>query len=161
MTICDSHRLGVKALLLAMLLSAPSASILQAQTASYLDHDGLTRELRSITGGSNLATMESLGATLQGREIWLVTVADASGAPQVVSAARGKLCYNVESHIDHGCTGLHQPVVGEQELLRDFLPQIGLGIRGFLFWQYRPEVLGREAPAWGLVRPDGSDRRRD
>jgi beta-galactosidase len=42
--------------------------------------------------------------------------------------------------------------------LKDFLPQIGLDIKGFLFWQYRPEVLGFESPAWGLVKLDGTDR---
>ena len=30
------------------------------------------------------------------------------------------------------------------------------GLRGFMFWQYRPEVLGHEAPAWGVTKPDGS-----
>jgi|GEM_PF-582838 len=79
-------------------------------------------------------------------------------ATQVISAARGRLVYNVESHVNHGCTSLHQRVLGLDDLLDDFLPQIGLGIRGFLFWQYRPEVLGFEAPAWGLVALDGSDR---
>ncbi|NQT52310.1 beta-galactosidase [bacterium] len=82
-------------------------------------------------------------------------------ATQVVSAAHGtppKLVYNVESHVNHGCTSLHQPILDLNALLLDFLPQIGLGIRGFLFWQYRPEVLGFESPGWGLVRLDGSDR---
>ncbi len=77
---------------------------------------------------------------------------------QVVSAARGRVAYNVESHVNHGCTSLHQRVLHLPELLDDFLPQIGLGIRGFLFWQYRSEVLGFEAPGWGLVHLDGSDR---
>jgi beta-galactosidase len=79
-------------------------------------------------------------------------------APQVLSAARGKLCYNVESHVNFGMTNLHQRRLGLDDLLRDWLPQVGLGIRGFLFWQYRPEVLGFEAPAWGVVGLDGSDR---
>jgi beta-galactosidase len=79
-------------------------------------------------------------------------------ATQVTSAARGKVCYNVESHINHGCTDLHQRFLGMDDVLRDFLPQIGLGIKGFLFWQYRPEVLGFESPAWGVVQLDGSDR---
>ena len=36
-------------------------------------------------------------------------------------------------------------------------PQPGsTGIRGFLHWQYRGETLGSEAPAWGLLEPDGS-----
>jgi beta-galactosidase len=79
-------------------------------------------------------------------------------ATQVLSTAPGKICYNVESHINFGMTHMHQRMLDLPALLRDFLPQIGLGIKGFLFWQYRPEVLGFEAPAWGLVAPDGSDR---
>jgi len=78
--------------------------------------------------------------------------------PQVVSAARGKLCYNVESHINFGSTSLHQRILSLSDLLADFIPQIAIGIKGFLFWQYRPEVLGVESPAWGLVALDGSDR---
>jgi beta-galactosidase len=27
--------------------------------------------------------------------------------------------------------------------------------KGFIFWQYRPEILGREAPTWGLTYLDG------
>ena len=77
---------------------------------------------------------------------------------QVVSAGRGKTCYNVESHLNHGSLDQHSPIIAEAALRRDFLAQVGLGIKGFLFWQYRPEVLGNEAPAWGLVRLDGTDR---
>lgn len=91
-----------------------------------------------------------------------VFAATMNGGPtwthQVLSAARGRVCYNVESHINAGSTGMHQRMLDMQNLLRDFLPQIGLGIKGFLFWQYRPEVLGVESPAWGLVHLDGSDR---
>jgi beta-galactosidase len=79
-------------------------------------------------------------------------------ATQVTSAARGKMCYNVESHINFGSTDMHPRMLGLQDVLRDFLPQIGLDIKGFLFWQYRPEVLGFESPAWGLVHLDGTDR---
>lgn len=79
-------------------------------------------------------------------------------APQVLSAGRGKVCYNVESHVNFGMTNMHQRRLELDDLLHDWLPQIGLGIRGFLFWQFRPEVLGFEAPAWGVVGLDGSDR---
>lgn len=78
--------------------------------------------------------------------------------PQVLSAGRGKICYNVESHINGGGITAHQAMLGMNDLLHDFIPQIGMGIKGFLFWQYRPEVLGIEAPAWGLTRLDGTDR---
>jgi hypothetical protein len=76
----------------------------------------------------------------------------------VVSAGRGKVCYNVESHMDGGWLGSHQRVLKLDDVLQDFLPQIGAGIKGFLFWQYRSETLGWESPAWGLVRTDGSSR---
>jgi hypothetical protein len=79
MRICDSRLTGGLALLLVTSLVAPSTG--QGQTATYLDHDGLTRELNSLVNNSNLATMESLGTTLGGREIWLVAVGNASGAP--------------------------------------------------------------------------------
>ena len=28
-------------------------------------------------------------------------------------------------------------------------------LKGFIFWQYRPEILGRETPTWGLTYLDG------
>lgn len=91
-----------------------------------------------------------------------VFAATMTGGPtacmHVLSAARGKVCYNVESHINHGSTDLHQPIIDLTALKRDLLPQFGMGIKGVLFWQYRSETLGCEAPAWGLVRTDGSPR---
>ena len=77
---------------------------------------------------------------------------------QVVSAGRGKVCYNVESHVNFGSLGMHQRRLGLRDLVADWLPQIGMGIKGFLFWQFRAEVLGAESPAWGVVKPDGSER---
>ncbi len=78
--------------------------------------------------------------------------------PQVVSAGYGKICYNVENHINGGGISMHQRRIDQQALQRDILPQIGLGIKGIVFWQYRSEILGNESPAWGLVNTDGSDR---
>ena len=52
-----------------------------AQSAAYLDFDDLTRELRSIVNSSDLASMRSLGTSHQGREIWVVDIADPSGPP--------------------------------------------------------------------------------
>jgi beta-galactosidase len=91
-----------------------------------------------------------------------VFAATMNGGPSpclhVLSAARGKVCYNVESHIDFGSTDMHQRMVDLPMMLADFLPQIGLGIKGFLFWQYRSEIMGLESPAWGLVKADGTAR---
>lgn len=72
------------------------------------------------------------------------------------SAGRGKVCYNVECHIGVGSAKMHQKQITLKDMVNDLVPQIGMGLRGFMFWQYRPEVLGHEAPAWGVTKPDGS-----
>lgn len=82
----------------------------------------------------------------------------ANSFQHVLSAARGKVCYNVESHINFGSADMHQRRLGLDDLRNDLLPQVGAGIKGFMFWQYRPESLGVESPAWGLVKPDGTAR---
>jgi len=75
-----------------------------------------------------------------------------------LSAAQGRYYYNAEWHLNFGSIGSFQRVIGRDLFMYDQLSQIGWGIKGCLFWQFRSEVLGTEAPAWGLVRPDGSDR---
>lgn len=72
------------------------------------------------------------------------------------SAAEGKTAYNVECHIGTGSTNMHPRIVSADDIIRDFVPQIGMGIRGFMFWQYHAETLGFESPAWGCTKPDGS-----
>jgi hypothetical protein len=47
-----------------------------AQSTAYLDFDDLTRELRSVVGASDAASMRSLGRSHEGREIWMVQIAD-------------------------------------------------------------------------------------
>jgi len=79
MRICGSNVAGATTLLLVASLAAPATG--RGQTASYLDHEGLTSELSSLVNSSDLASMQSLGTTLEGREIWLVTVGNPSGAP--------------------------------------------------------------------------------
>ncbi len=73
-----------------------------------------------------------------------------------LSAGAGKPCYNVECHIGSGTTKIHQRRITLSDMVRDLVPQIGMGIRGFMFWQYRPEILGLESPAWGMTNLDGS-----
>ena len=79
MRICGSGVSAGLVALLALTLVMPGSG--QGQTASYLDHDGLTRELRSLVNSSNLASMESLGTTLEGRDVWMVQVGNSSGIP--------------------------------------------------------------------------------
>lgn len=78
--------------------------------------------------------------------------------PHIVGCTEGRTAWNTEVHIAHGRTSAHSRIVGLDTVRRELLPQIGGGIRGFQFWQFRPESLGLESPAWGLVRLDGSDR---
>ncbi len=73
-----------------------------------------------------------------------------------LSAANGKPAYNVECHMGTGSTLMHPKFVEYADVVRDFVPQLGLGIRGFMYWQYHAELLGLESPAWGVALPDGS-----
>lgn len=43
-----------------------------------------------------------------------------------------------------------------KDIKRFIFSGIAGNLKGFLFWQYRPETLGREAPTWGLSFLDGS-----
>lgn len=72
------------------------------------------------------------------------------------SAAGNKITYNAECHIGTGSTKMHPRIVTLADMVRDFVPQLGIGLRGFLFWQYHAEVLGIEAPAWGVAKPNGA-----
>ena len=69
---------------------------------------------------------------------------------QTTSSAKGKVCYNVESHLRYGSVAMYPKELDKQDFLNVFIPQIGLGIKGFLHWQFNAETLGVEAPAWGL-----------
>jgi len=52
-----------------------------AQSTAYLDFDGLTRELRALTNGTDRARLRSLGRSHEGRDIWLVEIGNPAGAP--------------------------------------------------------------------------------
>jgi hypothetical protein len=77
MRICGIRaRLGL-AVLVAMVLGLPGPGL--GQVSSYMDFDAFTRELRSLANGSDLVSMESLGTTQEGRDVWLITVANRRG----------------------------------------------------------------------------------
>ena len=46
--------------------------------------------------------------------------------------------------------------IDANDIKRFVFSGIAGGLKGFIFWQYRPEILGREAPSWGLTYLDGS-----
>ena len=111
------------------------------------------RIFNAVTCVDDFALSEISGAVFAG-----TTVPGEHCKVQLKSAARGKVVYNAESHINAGQCILHPRRIDAKALRNDFIAQIAQGIRGFLFWQFRPETLGGEAPAWGVIRPDGSDR---
>lgn len=72
------------------------------------------------------------------------------------SCARGKPVMSAEMLMLMGYTlNLHE-VITTDDIKRHIFTGIAANLKGFIFWQYRPEMLGREAPAWGLTHPDGS-----
>ncbi|MFC5404136.1 beta-galactosidase [Cohnella soli] len=77
-------------------------------------------------------------------------------ADLLISAAKGKKIINTEIHALPGHTAMKPKKLDFRELKRHILIPLARGITGFLFWQYRPEVLGHEAPAWGSTYLDGS-----
>lgn len=68
-------------LALALLLAVPGGGPLQAQSAPAPTYDGLTRQLRQLADGSELARISSIATTAEGRDVWMVEVADRDGAP--------------------------------------------------------------------------------
>ena len=74
----------------------------------------------------------------------------------LASAAKGKPVINSEIHAVPGnsLNGFHRPTL--TDLLRHIFIPLGSGVRGFMFWQYNPEKLGLEAPAWGNLDLKGN-----
>lgn len=109
-----------------------------------------TRIFNSMTGVDDFALAEMcdvFASTNFASPIWSVLTRSAAGE---------RLAFNAECHIGTGSTKMHSRIVTLSDMVRDFVPQLGIGLRGFLFWQYHAEVLGIEAPAWGMTKPDGS-----
>jgi beta-galactosidase len=72
------------------------------------------------------------------------------------SSSRGKPIISAEMLMLMGYTlKLHEKIDAD-DIKRHIFTGIAADVKGFVFWQYRPETLGREAPAWGLSHLDGS-----
>jgi beta-galactosidase len=73
------------------------------------------------------------------------------------SCAKDKPVISAEMLMLPGYTlDLPQPI-DENDVKRFIFSGIAGNVKGFIFWQYRPEILGREAPTWGLTHLDGSE----
>src|SRR5450759_2322697 len=72
------------------------------------------------------------------------------------SCAKGKPIISAEMLMLFGYTlNLPKPIE-MNDIKRYIFTGVAANQKGFIFWQYRPEVLGREAPTWGLTYLDGS-----
>lgn len=77
-------------------------------------------------------------------------------AALTVSAAAGRPVINAEIHALGGTTYDRPKPPSFNDIKRHILVPLARGVKGFLYWQYRPERLGTEAPAWGLTALDGT-----
>lgn len=74
-----------------------------------------------------------------------------------LSAAPGKMVINSEIHAVGGSTYDRPKLNNIEDMKRHIFVPLSAGIKGFVFWQYRPERLGLESPAWGLTDLAGND----
>lgn len=77
-------------------------------------------------------------------------------ADMLKSAAKEKKLINSEIHALPGTTVLKPKKPDWKAIKKHILIPLARGVTGFLFWQYRPEISGLEAPAWGSTYLDGS-----
>lgn len=85
-------------------------------------------------------------------------IGDPYNCAQMISCSQGRLCYNAEWHINWGRADMYPRVIARDYFLCEQLSQLGWGVKGYLYWQYRTETLGTESPAWGMLRIDGAER---
>ncbi len=71
-------------------------------------------------------------------------------------SAGGKPVMSAEMLMLPGYTLELPKPVGMKDVKRYVFTGVAANLKGFLAWQYRPETLGREAPAWGLTWLDGT-----
>jgi beta-galactosidase len=72
------------------------------------------------------------------------------------SAAGGKPVICAEMLMLYGYTLEVPKRIAMNDVKRFVFNGVAANLKGFIFWQYRPELLAREAPAWGLTFLDGS-----
>ncbi|MFA7289391.1 MAG: beta-galactosidase [Melioribacteraceae bacterium] len=71
------------------------------------------------------------------------------------SCAKGKTVVSAEMLMLPGYTLDMPENIDENDIKKFVFSGIAGNLKGFIFWQYRPEILGREAPTWGLSYLDG------
>ncbi|MCF8260916.1 MAG: beta-galactosidase [Melioribacteraceae bacterium] len=73
------------------------------------------------------------------------------------SCARGKPVISAEMLMLPGYTLDLPKLITADDIKKFVFSGVAGNQKGFIFWQYKPEILGREAPTWGLSFLDGHD----
>jgi len=73
------------------------------------------------------------------------------------SCAKDKPVISAEMLMLNGYTLDLPKSIDANDVKRYIFSGIAGNLKGFIFWQYRPEILGREAPTWGLTTLDGKE----
>ncbi|MFO7448304.1 MAG: beta-galactosidase, partial [Ignavibacteriaceae bacterium] len=73
------------------------------------------------------------------------------------SCAKDKPVISAEMLMLMGYTLDMPKYIDENDVKRLIFRGVAGNLKGFIFWQYRPEILGREAPTWGLTYLDGTE----
>jgi beta-galactosidase len=73
------------------------------------------------------------------------------------SCAKGKPVISAEMLMLMGYTLDMPRFIDENDIKKLIFRGVAGNLKGFIFWQYRPEILGREAPSWGLTTLDGKE----
>lgn len=73
------------------------------------------------------------------------------------SCAKDKPVISAEMLMLPGYTLSLPKAIDDNDVKKFIFSGIAGNLKGFVFWQYRPEILGREAPTWGLTYLDGGE----
>jgi len=73
------------------------------------------------------------------------------------SCAKDKPVISAEMLMLPGYTLNIPESINEDDIKKFVFSGIGGNQKGFIFWQYRPEILGRETPTWGLSYLNGEE----
>ena len=76
-------------------------------------------------------------------------------AAMTTSASPDKPVINAEIHAMGGNTFRRPMIPTFEDFQKHIFIPLARGVKGFVFWQYRPESIGFEAPAWGLTDARG------
>jgi beta-galactosidase len=72
------------------------------------------------------------------------------------SCAKGRPVISAEMLMLFGYTLDLPSPISANDIKRYVFTGVAANLKGCIFWQFRPEILAREAPAWGLTFLDGS-----